>query len=249
MFEAYFRIFPWHELPKGATGFDAGCGSGRWAVKVAPRVGKLHLVDASSEALSVARHNLTGHANVEFIQSTVDDMPFAPGSMDFGYSLGVLHHIPDTQAALNACVSKLRPGAPFLLYLYYAFDDRPKWFKALWRSSDLTRRAISRLPHTAKLAVTTPIAALLYWPLARGARLAEKLGHLPKHWPLQYYRGRSFYTMRTDALDRFGTRLEQRFTRPEMEQMMREAGLESIEFGEHEPYWVAVGRRAKNNAA
>ncbi|MCY7329778.1 MAG: class I SAM-dependent methyltransferase, partial [Saprospiraceae bacterium] len=62
------------------------------------------------------------------------------GAMDFGYSLGVLHHIPDTRAALAACVRKLKPGAPFLLYLYYAFDNRPWWFKALWRLSDVVRR-------------------------------------------------------------------------------------------------------------
>ena len=54
IFEAYFRIFPWSALPDGAVGFDAGCGTGRWARFVAPRVGHLHCVDASSEALGVA---------------------------------------------------------------------------------------------------------------------------------------------------------------------------------------------------
>ena len=42
MFEEYFSIFPWAELPSDATGFDLGCGSGRWARFVAPRVGWLH---------------------------------------------------------------------------------------------------------------------------------------------------------------------------------------------------------------
>jgi 2-polyprenyl-3-methyl-5-hydroxy-6-metoxy-1,4-benzoquinol methylase len=44
--------------------------------------------------------------------------------MDFGYSLGVLHHIPDAQKALSDCVKKLKLGAPFLVYLYYSFDNR-----------------------------------------------------------------------------------------------------------------------------
>ena len=47
--------------------------------------------------------------------------------------------------------------------------------------------------------------------------------------------------MRTDALDRFGTRLEQRFTRNKIDEMMRAAGLERIIFSEAEPYWCAVG--------
>jgi hypothetical protein len=50
--------------------------------------------------------------------------------------------------------------------------------------------------------------------------------------------------MRTDALDRFGTRLEQRFSRAEIERMMTNAGLSGINFSEREPFWVAVGRKA-----
>lgn len=63
-----------------------------------------------------------------------------------GNSLGVLHHIPDTAAALAACGKKLTPGAPFLVYLYYRFDNRPAWYAALWRASELARGKISRLP-------------------------------------------------------------------------------------------------------
>jgi hypothetical protein len=55
--------------------------------------------------------------------------------------------------------------------------------------------------------------------------------------------------MRTDALDRFGTRLEQRFTRLEITEMMRSAGLEEIQFRDDVPYWVAVGRKSKAAAS
>lgn len=50
--------------------------------------------------------------------------------------------------------------------------------------------------------------------------------------------------MRTDSLDRFGTRLEHRFTRAEIEKMMLESGLENIRFSDQVPYWVACGTRA-----
>ena len=49
-FERYFAVFPWDELPENAIGFDLGCGSGRWTLKVAERVKKLHCIDASSPA-------------------------------------------------------------------------------------------------------------------------------------------------------------------------------------------------------
>ena len=101
-----------------------GCGSGRWAKLVAPRVGKLHLIDPS-EALEIARKNLRNSENCEFHKNNVESIPLNDNSQDFGYSPGVLHHIPDTENGLKPCVDKLKKNAPFLLYLYYRFDNRP----------------------------------------------------------------------------------------------------------------------------
>src|SRR5271168_2437113 len=99
-----------------------------------------------------------------------------------------------------------------LIYVYYAFDNRPRWFRRLWRLSDLMRRRIAAAPFRTKSAIAEILAALVYWPLARGARLFERLGGNVAGWPLSAYRWRSYYSMRTDALDRFGTRLEHRMT-------------------------------------
>jgi hypothetical protein len=110
--------------------------------------------------------------------------------------------------------------------------------------SELGRRTISRLPFGARKAVTSAIAALVYWPLARTASAFERRGRPVGNWPLAEYRYRSFYSMRTDALDRFGTRLEQRFTRDEIERMMEGSGLEDIHFRDGPPFWVACGFKA-----
>lgn len=163
--------------------------------------------------------------------------------MDFGYSLGVLHHVPDTLGALRSCANKLKPGAPFLIYLYYRFDNRPRWFRLIWQASDSARAIISRLPARAKNAVADSIALTVYWPAARISRLMETLGLSVDNIPLAYYRSSSLYAMRTDALDRFGTPLEQRFTRVEIAQMMSDAGFDRVRFAEHPPYWCALGFR------
>jgi ubiquinone/menaquinone biosynthesis C-methylase UbiE len=243
IFAQYFSVFPWETISKKAQGADFGCGSGRWAARVAPRVGHLHLVDASAEALVIAQRNLAAISNCSFDLATVDTAPIQDSSLDFGYSLGVLHHIPDTRAALAACVRKLKPGAPFLLYLYYRFDNRPPWYAALWKASEMARRRISRFPHGARYLVSQAIAASVYYPIARSAKLAERLGVDVEGLPLAYYRDRSFYVMRNDALDRFGTRLEQRFTRNEIREMMTTAGLRDVTFSDAAPYWCAVGYR------
>jgi ubiquinone/menaquinone biosynthesis C-methylase UbiE len=242
IFDDYFRIFPWGMLPPGGgTGIDVGCGTGRWSMLVAPRVGHLHLLDASPDALAVARQNLKAANNVSFHSASVAAIPLPDASLDFAYSLGVLHHVPDTQAAIEAIAGKLKPGAPFLVYLYYALDNRPGWYRALWRASNAGRLVISRLPHPLRYVVSQTIAALVYWPLARTATLLSRLGRSPRALPLSYYADKSFYVMRTDAYDRFCTRLEKRFTRPEIEAMLERAGFADIRFSESEPFWCAVG--------
>lgn len=242
-FSRYFSIFPWNTLPKHAAGFDLGCGSGRWAKCVAPLVGRLHCVDASPAALDVARRNLAEVGNCDFHLASVESIPLPLASMDFGYSLGVLHHVPDTAAGLRSCVEKLKPGAPFLVYLYYAFDNRPSWFRLLWAASDPVRRVVSAAPGPLRYFLSQLLAAFVYLPLTRFAAFCEALGLRVDLLPLSYYRKSSFYTMRTDALDRFGTRLEQRFTRKQVQEMMERAGLERISFSSEMPYWVAVGYR------
>jgi SAM-dependent methyltransferase len=242
MFDDFFAPFPWGLLPPGGgTGIDAGCGSGRWAMLMAPRVAHLHLVDVSAEALAVARANLTGAANVSFHCASVSEIPLADASQDFAYSLGVLHHVPDTRRAIGDIARKLKTGAPLLLYLYYAFDNRPAWFRAIWRASNAVRRVVSRMPPRIQRIVSSIIATCIYWPLARGARLIEMMGLSPNALPLAWYRDKSFYVMRTDAYDRFCTRLEQRFTRREIESMLTEAEFGYIRFSDREPFWCVAG--------
>ena len=242
MFDVYFNIFPWETLAADSVGFDLGCGSGRWAKMVAPRVGRLHLIDPSADALAVAKRNLKNANNCEFHLASVEEIPLKDDSCDFGYSLGVLHHIPDTEAGLRACVAKLKPGAPFLLYLYYRFDNRPIWFRTIWKASDIVRQVISKMPNSLRFGASQILAATVYFPLARTAKVMEKRGLNVKNFPLSQYRNNSYYTMRTDALDRFGTRLEKRFTKKEMREMMENVGLGNITFNENETgLWTAVG--------
>ncbi len=240
-FMQYFHLFPWEFLPAGAVGFDLGCGTGRWAKLAADKVGVLHCIDASETVLKIARKNLKDKKNCQYHLGSMEDVPLSNNSMDFGFSIGVLHHVPKPFDTLKSCVEKLKPEAPFLMYVYYRFDNRPLWFRFLWKISDIFRRCISQFPHTLKYWTTQLIAVLVYYPSARLAWVFEKMGFKVEGMLLSSYRGSSFYTMRTDALDRFGTRLEHRFTRDEIKQMMQDAGLERIAFNESPPYWCALG--------
>jgi SAM-dependent methyltransferase len=238
----YFGIVPAGVLSKAAHCADLGCGSGRWARLVAPLVKHLHLVDASPHALAVARRALEGQENVSFEAADLAGSSIANNSLDFAYSLGVLHHVPDTAAALKGLATKIKPGGGLLLYLYYRFDNRPAWFRAAWAASNLARLVISRLPFAFRRLVCDAIALSIYWPLSR---LAGLLGFSEESsFPLAFYRSKSLYTLRTDSLDRFGTRLERRFTQVEIQEMLEQAGFEHVQFSPAAPFWVSFARKA-----
>ena len=244
IFKSYFSIFPFNKISKSSEGFDMGCGNGRWAQFVAPKVGLLHCIDPSV-AIHVAKKNLKKFKNIKFHQKSLDKNDLKPNSQNFGYSLGVLHHVPNTALAMKSCVKLLKPDAPFLIYIYYSFDNRPSWFKFLWLISNSIRLLVYRLPKFLKFLISEVIALLVYYPIARFVLMIKKFGYNFKNFPLSAYHNKSLYVMRTDARDRFGTPLEKRFTKKEIYKMMQKSGLEKIKFKNSTPFWTAVGFKKK----
>ena len=240
IFKSYFSIFPFDKLSKFSEGFDMGCGSGRWAKFIAPKVGLLHCIDPS-DAIQVAQKKLKKFKNVVYHKKSLAKSGLNEKSQDFGYSLGVLHHVPNTKSAINSCVKLLKPGAPFLLYIYYNFDNRPAWFRYLWILSNYIRLIVNKFPKFLKFIICDLIAIFVYYPISRLALILRRIGFDIKNFPLYSYRSKSFYVMRTDARDRFGTPLEKRFTKNEIYEMMVQSGLEKIRFKNGSPFWTAIG--------
>ena len=207
LFDRYFHIFPKNKLNKKSIGFDLGCGSGRWAKFVAPKVKKLNCIDPSKLAIKVAKKNLSEQNNVKFINSNISKNILNKNSQDFGYCLGVLHHIEDTLKGLRFSNRILKKNAPYLIYLYYNFDNRGLIYRSIWKVSNLFRLIISKLPFKIKKVVTDLIAILIYYPLAKFSLMLSYLGMNSEVLPLSFYKNESLYTMRTDSLDRFGTKL------------------------------------------
>ena len=243
-FKAYFELVPFDRLPPEAEGFDLGSGSGRWPVGVAPRVVLLHCVDPSAEALAVARRRLSGtrtsvstsHRSTRF-RSKIRARTSAIRSESF-----TTRRTRCKRSRTASASSSRAPRCSSTSIRRWRIVRF--WYRALWRASDTVRKGISRLPFGARKVITTGIAGLLYWPRARLAGLADAIGIDGDKLPLGGYWHYSFYSMRTDALDRLGTKLEHRFSRDEMERMMVKAGLKQVLFREGIPYWTACGIRS-----
>lgn len=242
--DEYFDIVDDTIINKDTYMLDIGCGSGRWSEYFLDKVKFIEAVDPS-DAIFAADKLLDGRNNIRITRASINTLPWPDETFDFGMSVGVLHHIPDTQEALNTCVRKIKKGGHFYVYLYYKLDNRGFLFKSLFKLSDLVRRGVSKLPSTAKKVACDVLAVAAYMPFVLTSKLFFSLGYkkLARKIPLSAYANKDFYIIRNDSLDRFGTKLEQRFSKPEIEAMMKKAGLDNIRFGEDSAYWHAIGKK------
>ncbi len=241
----YFDIVDKTHLDKSTTNaLDVGCGSGRWSKYIADKVKFIEAVDPSSAVL-VASKMLKDNDNIRVTQASANNLPFPDNSFDFVFSLGVLHHIPDTRLALRSCISKLKSGGYLLIYLYYNLDNRNFVYKSIFYLSAAIRWFISKFSRTSKKVICDIIGYTVYLPISRLAGLAKKIG-LPqwKSIPLSYYHDKSLTILRNDALDRFGTPLEQRFSRITIKQMLESEGMTNIVFSEKAPYWHVLSQKS-----
>lgn len=243
----YFDIIDQTILNKNSIVLDLGCGSGRWSKYLVSKVKFIEAVDPSKAVISASRL-LNEDANVRVTQASVDNIPFNNNSFDFAMSLGVLHHIPDTRKALLSLVEKTKIGGHVLLYLYYNLDNRGSFYKLLFKLSVYPRLLISKMPTSIKKILCDIIAIVVYLPLINLAKVIRKISPNTTFYtkfPLAYYIGKSFNVVRNDSLDRFGTPLEQRFSKIEIEEMMHFCGLAELKFSENAPYWHVVGKRIR----
>jgi SAM-dependent methyltransferase len=79
--------------------------------------GKIIAADIS-EAANVAFDKTRHLENCATIRSDLMDLPFAENFFDLIIADGVLHHTPNTEAAVKELYRKLRPGGQFFFYLY-----------------------------------------------------------------------------------------------------------------------------------
>jgi SAM-dependent methyltransferase len=238
-FEKYLAPLPKDFLARYSLVIaDFGAGTGRWSYFLQKYAAKLFIVEPSQKAFEVAKAKLGNHQNVILLNQTIESSEIKNESLDLAVSLGVLHHIVDTKKALNSIADRIKPGGLFLGYLYYALDNKPSWYRILWRLSDLARKLIAHSPRLIKTIIAELIALFVYLPLSRFSRFLGKLGISTANFPLHHYEELSFYVMRNDSLDRFGTSLEKRFTKIEIEEMLKVAGFHSLKFSDEEPFWT-----------
>ena len=229
-----------HFDPKNSIAGDFGAGSGRWAARLVPYFSLVYALEPSDGANKVLQNILSDEAKILVLQETVGENSIPLATLDLAMSLGVLHHIPDTGLAIKDVSLRIKPGGMFLCYLYYNLENKPFFYKLIFKAVNAVRQVISLLPQRIKRIVCSSIAAVIYWPLARFSKLMNKIGMNTLNIPLHHYANMPFVMLANDALDRFGTSLEQRFSKAEITEMLALAGFDisTLRFSEIEPFWT-----------
>jgi SAM-dependent methyltransferase len=207
---------------------DAGVGAGRFADVVSRLGGEVVGVDIT-RAVDAAFTNIGRRPNVHLLQADIFELPFAAGSFDLAYSVGVLHHTPDPRAAFEQVAARVRPGGGFAVYLYAAYGPGRRF-------SDAIRRVTTRLPLRVMSALSAAAVPLYY---AYRVPLAGKL--LRMVLPISLHRDWRWRWL--DTFDWYTPRYQWKLLYPEVSRWFRGAGFGEIELFD-EPIRMRGTRRA-----
>ncbi len=245
--EEFSRYFDLVDVPglAGRRVCDLGCGIGRWSWFLRDACRELVLVDFS-EAIFVARRNLASVPHALFFLGDLTELPFRPDFADLVVCLGVLHHLPT--GALDAVRALGRFSPTLLVFLYYALDNRPRFWRPLLAAVTAVRVRLCRVRSPrARAGATWALALGVYVPLVAVGRAMRPLG-LDRFVPLHdFYRGKSLRRIRQDVYDRFFTPIEQRFDRDSILSLRDAFGEVAVSDGP--PFWHFVCRRGMVPAA
>jgi SAM-dependent methyltransferase len=209
----------------GTAVLDAGCGMGRYlrvAAEGKPRV----LVGMDlSEAVRAARELTDGLPGVSLVRGDLLRPPFAEGTFDHIYSLGVLDHTPDPRAVFLALARLLRPGGRIVIWVY------PREKAALERVINVHRAISTRLPLPVLVALSrlmAPVGALKRRMMASSSRLVARAGVALNVLTIGVSMHPDSEVRVCDTLDWYAPKYLSRHTPDEVRGWFAEAGLVDV---------------------
>jgi SAM-dependent methyltransferase len=209
----------------GKRGLDAGCGFGRH-LYYATQFGA-HMIGLDfSQAITRAKEIAGGLENVQFLQGDLHRPPLRSQSLDFVYSIGVLHHTPDPEGAFQALLPLIRPGGSIFIWVY------SKSRAATNRILEAVRKVTSRLPLGVTRALSL-LGALVDWcGFILPYRLVRSLfGSCiePHVWPrIKLYARYPFQVVYADWFDRLSAPIRHYYDDADLAGWATRAGLVNV---------------------
>jgi SAM-dependent methyltransferase/uncharacterized protein YbaR (Trm112 family) len=171
---------------RSATVLDVGCGMGKYLAVVAEHARQVIGLDLSN-ALTRARALLRHRPNVHLVQGNILAAPLSANSVDFAYSVGVLHHTPDAPAAFARTASLVKPGGRLGIWVYPSELDQSAYARRVhWIQDELLRPITCRMPpRLMRWLVADPLGRLTFVRdryAARHAATGSRLARWAAMW-------------------------------------------------------------------
>ena len=213
---------------------EIGSGTGR-VVNMLLEAGAKHVIAAEpSDAFEVLRNNIKEAEKVTFLKITGDQLP-PYGDLDYIFSIGVLHHIPDPNPVIEAAFRALRPGGQFLVWLYGKEGNR------LYLSLIKPLRIITKhLPHFA----LAGLVWMIYHPLVIYIHLCRRFSLPLREYLLSIFENMPPEKRRLIIYDQLNPAYAKYYTKSEAEKLLFDGGFMNIRLHHrHEYSWTVMGTK------
>ena len=217
---------------------DAGCGMGRHARQMAAHARHVHRGGLQPGHRAGRDEHARGRPRRLRASRFGRNRRFPDGAFDYIYSLGVLHHLGNTETAVRALVATLKPGGRLRVYLYW---KRHGGVGAVLRLVNAVRPVTTRLPFWLLRWLCWMLSVVLWFAVILPYRLLAAAGVRDMaDWPLFVYARYPFRILYNDQFDCFSAPLEKRDHPEEVSALLESAGLRDVRvdarFG-----WIAEG--------
>ena len=224
------------ENMRGCKIAEIGSGSGR-VVNMLLQAGVRHVIAVEpSEAFEILchNHNIEYREKVTCLKITGDQIP-AYGDLDYIFSIGVLHHIPDPIPVVEAAYRALRPGGHFFVWVY-GKEGNELYLRLIHPLRGITKH----LPHF--------ILALLVWAIYIPTAIYIKLCHrfpLPlRGYMLSVLEKMSPEKRRLIIYDQLNPEYAKYYTRFEAEKLLSDGKFENVRIHHRHGYsWTVIGTK------
>jgi SAM-dependent methyltransferase len=237
-------IYPVNEaFFPGKVGLDLGCGFGRHIYNAAQFGAEMIGVDLS-EAIESTRANTKHLPNVHLVQADVYHLPIKDGVLDFVYSIGVLHHLPDPEAGFRSLLPLVKPGGSVFVWVY------SKKRRVLNFCLETVRAVTTRLPPRLQkgLSLASAVADYVFIGPYKIAAALPGIGPAVRKLPLprlRLYADYPFQVVYADWFDRYAAPIRFYYDDQDMQGWLTRAKLSRQTISPTGLFgWRAYGERA-----
>jgi SAM-dependent methyltransferase len=213
---------------------EIGSGVGRIVNMLLQAGAKYIIAVEPSEAFETLNCNISVPEKVTCLKITGDQLP-PYGNLDYIFSIGVLHHIPDPAPVVEAAFKALRPGGHFFVWLY------GKEGNGLYLALIKPLRALTkRLPHF----MLASFVEIMYWPLVLYIKFCHGLPLPLRVYVLSVFEKMSPEKRRLIIYDQLNPSYAKYYTQFEAKKLLSDGKFVNIRIHHRHGYsWTVIGTK------